>query len=112
MSVGTVYLLVSNWMCNGNNSVNDIIGVYDSLAKAQKAMVEDIDHVLQYHRYEHMETDSPDDLSKTDFHQLANMFHDDPNFSFDAAYVRLYNGKDDELCEDYQRYNIEEFEVM
>lgn len=44
-----VYLLISDWMHNGDNTVNEVSGVFDCLKKAQKAMAEDIEEWLMEH---------------------------------------------------------------
>lgn len=107
-----VYILYSNWMHNGDNAVNEVIGVYDCLPKAQQALADCINNDLQYHSFEQVWCDSERPFEAFRIDELATMFHDDPLFIFDIRSVRLWNGDEGMCCEDYQYYNIEERDVL
>lgn len=106
-----VYLLYSNWMHNGDNAVNEVIGIYDCLPKAQQALVENIYVDLKSHPYNNVWGDCSGDILKYDIYKLSSMFYDDPSFRFDVTKVKLWNG-DESYCEDFQTYTIKEYEVM
>lgn len=95
-------------MHNGDNAVNEVIGVYECLPKAQQALVDCINHDIQYHRFEQIWCDSKKPFEEYRIEELAKMFYDDPEFDFDVKSIRLWNGEDGMCCEDYQYYNIEE----
>lgn len=106
-----VYLLISDWMHNGNNAVNEVAGVYETMRKAQKALVESIYHDLQHHEYEYLKGDGPKPLTEYPIQGLAAIFEDNPEFRFDVTKASLWNG-DEDISEDYQNYRIEEREVL
>ena len=106
-----VYLLYYDWMHNGDNVANEVIGVYDCLIKAQHSLVECINTDLQSHPYDYLWADCSNDVLNYDIASLANMFYDDPEFAFDAMSVHLWNGSNEDDSEDYQHYTIEEREV-
>ncbi len=99
-------------MHNGDNAVNEVIGIYDCLPKAQQALAECINLDLQYHCFESIWCDSSESLSDFPLQELATMFYDDPCFSFNVKAVRMWNGEDGMCCEDYQHYYIEERTVL
>lgn len=107
-----VYLLYSNWMHNGDNAVNEVIGVYDCLRKAQQALANCINLDLQYHPYSNVKSVGGRELEDYFLPELATMFYDDPNFEFDVTSVKLWNGEHEECCEDFQEYNIEEHKLL
>ena len=104
-----VYLLYSNWMLNGDNAVNEVIGVYDCLRKAQQAVISNIHLDLQNRSFKHVKCDSSLNFDSYDIQDLSSLDFNDMNFNFDATTVRFWNGgEDDDLCEDYLQYDIEE----
>lgn len=107
-----VYLLYSDWMHDGDNVVNEVIGVYDCLVKAQHSLAECINSDLQSYPYENIWADCSNDILNYDIANLANMFYDDPDFVFDVMSVRLWNGTNKEDSEDYQYYSIEKRAVF
>lgn len=106
-----VYLLYSNWMHNGDNVANEVIGVYDCLAKAQHSLVECINSDLQFHPYDNLWADCTGDILGYDIPSLACMYYDDEDFFFDVKTARLWNGDNEDCSEDFQSYMIEEREV-
>lgn len=106
-----VYLLYSNWMHNGDNAVNEVIGIYDCLQKAQQSMADCINTDLQYHPYDHISFDG-DNTTNYNIPELATMFYDEPEFKFDVCLVKLWDGNDEECCETYQLYSIENRMVL
>ena len=103
-----VYLLYSNWMHNGDNAVNEVIGVYDCLRKAQQSLAECINLDLQNRSFKNVWCDDCRLFTEFNIPELANTLYYDPEFDFDVRSVRLWNGDDDVCCEDYQYYNIEQ----
>ena len=106
-----VYLLYSSWMHNGDNAVNEVIGVYDCLQKAQHSLCECIFSDLVSHPFEHIWGDCECRIDKYDILSLVEMDYNDDLFKFDVRSARLWNGEE-EITEDYQYYNIEEKEVF
>ena len=107
-----VYLLCSNWMHNGDNSVNEVIGVYDCLSKAQHSLADCINTDLQYHPYDHLSFDGEIPAETYNISELSAMFYDDPNFYFNVRTAKLWDGDDEDLCEAFQVYQIEEWKLM
>mgnify|MGYP006903482592 CR=1 FL=1 len=103
-----VYLLYSNWMHNGDNAVNEVVGVYDCLQKAQHSLCEILQLDLSSYPFDNIEGDGQCDIKDYNIADLANMFYDDPDFSFDFKSIRLWNGADEDYSEDYRSYSIEE----
>lgn len=103
-----VYLLYSNWMHNGDNAVNEVIGVYDCLRKAQQSLAECLNLDLQNRSFQHMSSDSDIDFQNYNIPELAAMSFDDEEFDFDVKEIRLWNGNEAICCEDFQQYNIEQ----
>lgn len=99
-------------MHNGDNAVNEVIGIYDCLAKAQHSLVECINTDLQSYPYDNIWADCIGGIENYDISSLAEMFYDDQNFSFDVMYARLWDGENEDCCEEYQSYSIEEREVF
>lgn len=64
-------------MHNGNNSVNEVIGVYDCLKKAQLAIIESINTDLQFYPYDNIWADCTGNILDYDIPLLANMNYDD-----------------------------------
>lgn len=106
-----VYLLYSNWMHNGDNAVNEVIGVYDCLKKAQHSLCQCIVSDLVAHPFDHIVGDCECQIENYDISSLAEMEYTDASFKFDVSSVRMWNGEEG-LCEDYQHYYIEEREVF
>lgn len=102
-----VYLLYSNWMHNGDNAVNEVIGVYDCLRKAQHSLCECINSDLIAYPFEYIWGDCECPIDNFDIPSLANTNYDDGLFKFDVCSARLWNG-DEENSEDFQYYYIEE----
>ena len=107
-----VYLLYSNWMHNGDNAVNEAIGVYDCLRKAQQSLCECVHTDLVSYPYEHIWGNGDKPIEDYDITSLSEMFYDDPDFVFDFTSVRLWNGDCEDDSEDYQFYDIEERDVL
>lgn len=107
-----IYLLISNWMFNGENAVNEVVGIYDCLRKAQQSLVDNINTDLQNYPYEHL--DCYGNLSAEEYNlpKLADMSYDDPEFNFDVTQFKLWDGDNEDSCEVYQSYRIEERELM
>lgn len=106
-----IYILFSDWMLNGNNSVNEVKGVYDCLKKAQHALIDSINVDLQAYPYNNIWADCTGNILDYDIPSLANMNYDDKDFCFDATIARLWN--DNENCsENYITYFIDEYEVL
>lgn len=103
-----VFLLYSNWMHNGDNAVNEVVGVYDCLRKAQHSLVECINFDLQNRSFQHISCDSDCDFQDYDIPTLTNTSFDDDNFDFDVRELKLWNGDEESCCEDFQQYNIEQ----
>jgi len=101
-----VYLLCSNWMHNGDNAVNEVIGIYDCLPKAQQAAADCANHDMQNHSYQNAWCDTEREFHEYNVFELSNMSYDDPEFDFDIRTLKLWNGNDDDFCEDYQYYYI------
>ena len=106
-----VYLLYSSWMHNGDNAVNEVIGVYNCLQKAQHSLCECIVSDLVAHYFEHIWGDCECQIDKYDILSLVEIDYNDEFFKFDVRSVRLWNGED-EVTEGYEYYNIEEKEVF
>ena len=106
-----VYLLISDWMHNGDNTVNEVSGVFSCLKKAQKAMAEDICLDLQNHPFENTKCNGSKNLEDYPLYEMKNMFYDNPDFEFDVTSASLWNG-DEDISEDYQNYRIEERELL
>jgi hypothetical protein len=107
-----VYLLYSNWMHNGDNAVNEVVGVYDCLRKAQQSLCEFLYSDLNSYPFDNIEGDGQGDIKDYNIAELANMFYDDQEFKFDFTSVRLWNGENEDDSEDYQNYNIEKCSVQ
>ena len=107
-----IYLLFSTWMHNGDNAVNEVIGTYDCLRKAQQSLAHSINMDLQNYPYEHLSFDGSLPAEEYDFHELATMFYDDPEFNFDVCQAKLWDGENEDHCESYQSYRIEEKELL
>lgn len=99
-------------MNSGDNVVNEVIGVYDCLAKAQHALVENLKIDLQHTSYDNFWSDCGINFNKNCFLEHSNIFFDDKDFSFNFSSVRMWNGEDDQCCEDYLNYHIEERQVI
>ena len=106
-----VYLLISDWMHNGDNTVNEVSGVFGCLKKAQKAMAEDICLDLQNHPFENAKCNGSKKLEDYPLTEMKDMFYDNPDFEFDVTSASLWNG-DEDISEDYQNYRIEEREIL
>jgi len=106
-----VYLLISDWMHNGDNTVNEVSGVFDCLKKAQKAMAENICLDIKNHPYKSAKCDGSHRLEDYPLTEMNGMFYDSQDFGFDATNASLWNGEED-ISEDYQNYRIEEREVL
>ncbi len=102
-----VYILYSNWMNNGDNAVNEVIGIYDCLQKAQQSLADCVNTDLQYHPYDHLSFDGCLPVETYNIPELAAMFYDNPEFNFNVRTVKLWDGDDEDHCETYQTYSIE-----
>ncbi len=107
-----VYILYSNWINNGENVVNEVIGIYDCLKKAQHSLADCINTDLQYHPYEHISLDGSESAEFFNIPELAMMYYDDPNFSFDVTVAKMWDGDNEDCCEISQSYGIEERPVI
>lgn len=106
-----VYLLYSNWMHNGDNAVNEVIGVYDCLRKAQHSLCECMFSDLVSYPFEHLWGNGECPIEYYDIPRLAETCYDSPEFKFDVTAVRLWNN-DEDSTESFQSYEIEEKEVF
>ncbi len=91
--------------------MNEVVGVYDCLKKAQQSLCEFLYSDLNSFPFDNIEGDGITNIKDYNITELANMFYDAPEFQFDFVSVRLWNGRDIEYSEDYQTYNIEERKV-
>ena len=88
--------------------MNEVIGVYDCLQKAQHSLCECIFSDLVSHHFDH---NCECQIDKYDILSLMEMDYNDDLFKFDVSSVRLWNGEE-EITEEYQYYNIEEKDVF
>lgn len=103
-----VYLLYSNWMHNGDNAVNEVIGVYDCLQKAQQTLADCINLDLKNRSFKNVWCDTEQPFETFCIPELANMDYTDPNFKFEISSIRFWNGDEEDCCEDYLHYDIEQ----
>lgn len=100
-------------MHHGDNVVNEVIGVYDSLAKAQHALIDNVIVDLQYSSYHNFWSDcnilEERNINLVDW---ANNVFANHNLCLNIKFVRMWNGDDEQYCEDYQNYHIEERQVI
>lgn len=107
-----LFILVSNWMHNGENVINDITGVFDSRIKAQKSLAESLHLDLQNHSYNNVWCDSSIPFDSFSLPDLAALSYEDPSFCFPVNSIRFWNGEDEFDCEDYLHYEIQQRELL
>lgn len=94
-------------MHNGDNAVNEVIGIYDCLQKAHQSMADCIDADIQCCPYDHISLDGCEDRMVYNFSEFATRFYDDQDFVFNVMAAKLWIGNDEDCCEAYQSYVIE-----
>lgn len=107
-----VYILYSNWMSNGDNVVNEVIGIYDCFQKAQHGLAVCINTDLQNHLYEHFSLDEGMSMNDYNVQKLAAMHYDDPDFAFNVWSAKFWNGEEKDDSESFQLYSIEKHSVL
>ena len=107
-----VYLLCSNWMYNGDNAVNEIIGIYDCLPKAQHALIDCLKKDLQHSSYNYFRSNDDTLTNISDIPDLLEKLCTNNCTLSNIESAKIWNGDDETFCEDYQSYHIEKHLVM
>ena len=97
-----VYILTVYWLDDIEES--KIIAVCDTLEKAQKILLNDLEEDLQYNNYKNIEARGIT-LEKSDLFEFIKK-----NIPIPTDYIILYN--EEKYSNKYLEYNIEEKEVI